>query len=64
MSQATDLYKKYWNETDKTDNDRQTLRRLCVAQADKIDVNGNEGFKFDDGSKLIFTPDNVQVSLF
>lgn len=64
MSQAKNLYKSHWHETKKTDEDRQKLKNVCVCMAEEFKAQDGEGFRFGDGSQLIFTADNVQVSLF
>ena len=58
------LYSTHWDKTKKTESDRQTLRNVCTVLAEEFKAQDGEGFKFGDGSQLVFTADNVQVSLF
>ena len=58
------LYSSHWDKTKKTDEDREKLNNVCICLAEEFEAQDGKGFKFGDGSKLIFTADNVQVSLF
>jgi hypothetical protein len=64
MNQAMNLYSSHWDKTKKTEADRETLKSVCTCLAEEFEAQDGIGFKFGDGSQLIFTSDNVQVSLF
>lgn len=64
MNQAMNLYSNKWKKTKQTDADRETLRNVCTCLAEEFDAPNGDGFRFGDGSILIFTADNVVVSLF
>lgn len=64
MNQAMNLYMSKWENTKKTEQDRQKLKSACICLAEEFEAPTGEGFKFGDGSEMVFTSDNVQVSLF
>lgn len=58
------LYKKYYYNSDK-DSRLWEAQQMAVKKCkDKFMEGNNAVYVFDDDSRLIFTSDNIQVSLF
>lgn len=64
MNQAMGLYESHWLKTKQTHKDLQAIEAVCTCLAEDFDAQDGKGYQFPDGSKLILTSDNVQVSLF
>lgn len=64
MNIAMTLYSKYFHGN-KSDNRLGQTEIMAIKECnDHFMQHGNKVYKFSDNSELIFTYDNVQVSLF
>ena len=64
MNQAMTIYSKYFH-SNKSANKLGETESMAIRECeDYVIKNGEKVYKFDDNSELIFTRDNVQVTLF
>ena len=58
-SQAMSLYKRFRAK----EMTLQDVKSVCTCTAEDFEADSGKGYKFGDGSVLIITSDNLQVSL-